>query len=201
MKFLHEAIKSFRRIDDERQSEERGDRSSDELNLDVDDNQDEDQDSNREDDTDTSDNDSDELNLDVDDSNTDEDQDDNQGESDDGENLDDDPDDSNNEDQDDELNLDVTDDNQQTQDPNKQGLIRTVPKAHLVYKREVEDGAFEELWLYNVTTLRDELSVRRAILAGTDIPPSRMQSPDGSQTYTMWSAGNAELVLVSGLPN
>lgn len=85
------------------------------------------------------------------------------------------------------------------EDPNRQGLIRTVKGAHLVYKRSVEDGAFEELWIYNVSTLRDEITVRKAILAGTDIPVNKAQSPDGSQSFETWSAGNAELMLVKGL--
>lgn len=105
-----------------------------------------------------------------------------------------------------ELSLDTDQDDSTptdtTQDPDHQGLIRAVPDAHLVYKREVADGTFEELWIYNVTTLQDELlNVRKAILAGTDIPVGKMQSPDGSQTYTMWSAGNAELLIVQGLQN
>lgn len=88
-----------------------------------------------------------------------------------------------------------------TDDPNRQGLIRTVKGAHLVYKRETEEGSFEELWIYNVTTLRDELIVKKAILAGTDIPTNKMQSPDGAQSYEIWSAGNAELLMIKGLPN
>lgn len=88
-----------------------------------------------------------------------------------------------------------------TDDPDHQGLIRNVKNAHLVYKRETEDGAFEELWIYNVSTLKDELIVKKAILAGTDIPPNKMQSPDGSQSYELWSAGNAELLMIKGLPN
>jgi hypothetical protein len=88
-----------------------------------------------------------------------------------------------------------------TDDPNRQGLIRTVKGAHLVYKRETEEGSFEELWIYNVSTLRDELIVKKAILAGTDIPTNKMQSPDGDQTYEIWSAGNAELLMIKGLPN
>lgn len=86
------------------------------------------------------------------------------------------------------------------EDPDRQGLIRTVKKAHLVYKRETEDGTFEELWIYNVDTLRAEMDIRKAILAGTDIPPGKMSSPDGSQTYQLWSAGNAELIIIQGLP-
>ena len=86
-------------------------------------------------------------------------------------------------------------------DPNKQGVLRTVKNAHLVYKRENGDGGFEELWIYNIGTLKDELETRKAILAGTDIPVSKTSSEDGSQTYTIWSAGNAELIHVTGLQN
>jgi hypothetical protein len=86
-------------------------------------------------------------------------------------------------------------------DPDHQGLIRAVKNAHLVYKRDTEDGTFEELWIYNVSNMRDELDAKKAILAGTDIPTNKMQSPDGSQTYEIWSAGNAEMILIKGLPN
>lgn len=91
--------------------------------------------------------------------------------------------------------------NDAIEDPDHQGLIRTIKNAHLVYKRETEDGSFEELWIYNLTTLHDELDTRKAILAGTDIPTGKLTSPDGSQTYHAWSAGNAEMILIQGLPN
>lgn len=90
---------------------------------------------------------------------------------------------------------------QATEDPDKQGLIRTVKGSHLVYKRKSEDGTYEELWIYNAGNMRDELEVRKAILAGTDIPTSKTQSPDGSQKYELWSAGNAEMLQIQGLPN
>ena len=86
-------------------------------------------------------------------------------------------------------------------DPNRQGVIRTVKNAHLVYKRESGTGGYEELWIYNVGTLKDELAVRKAILSGTDIPTNKTSSEDGSQSYTLWSAGNAELVHITGLQN
>ncbi len=86
------------------------------------------------------------------------------------------------------------------EDPNRQGMIRTVKGAHLVYKREVEDGTYEELWIYNASTLRDEITIRKAVLAGTDIPVNKSQSPDGAQSVETWVAGNAELMLVKGLP-
>lgn len=113
---------------------------------------------------------------------------------------------------DDELNLDVdseegTDEpidgiaNQAVEDPNKRGLIRTVKKAHLVYKRETEDGSFEELWVINVGGMKDELKIRKAILAGTDIPTNNIKSPDGKQSYTVWTSGNVEMVHIVGMPS
>lgn len=86
------------------------------------------------------------------------------------------------------------------EDPNRQGLIRTVKKAHLVYKRQTEEGTYEELWMYNTTSLSDEIAIRKSILSGTDIPVNRTSSPDGEQEYETWSAGNAELMLIRGLP-
>lgn len=87
------------------------------------------------------------------------------------------------------------------EDKSKQGVLRAVKNAHLVYKRETGTGGYEELWIYNVGNLKDELVVRKAILAGTDIPPGQTSSEDGSQTYTLWSAGNAELLHITGLQN
>lgn len=88
-----------------------------------------------------------------------------------------------------------------TQDPDRQGVIRKVKGAHLVYKRETEAGTYEELWLYNVADIKTDFSVRRAILAGTDININKTQSQDGSQSYKLWSVGNAEMLIISGLPN
>lgn len=90
---------------------------------------------------------------------------------------------------------------QATSDPNRQGLIRTVKDAHLVYKRESEDGTFEELWLYNSTALQDEMQIKKAILAGTDIPTNKTQSPDGTQTYEIWAVGNGAMMLIKGIPS
>lgn len=87
-------------------------------------------------------------------------------------------------------------------DPNKQGIIRTVDRAHLVYKRQTPDGTFEELWIYNIDTdMRDELTIRRNILAGTDIPAQKTKSPDGTQRYTLTTMGNAQMLHIFGLPN
>lgn len=86
-------------------------------------------------------------------------------------------------------------------DPNRQGVIRTVPNAHLIYKRENEEGTFDELWVYNTgTTLGGELEIRRNILAGTDIPPRKTKSEDGRQQFTLTTMGNAQILEITGLP-
>ena len=88
------------------------------------------------------------------------------------------------------------------QDPNAQGIIRTVNNAHLVYKRQQEDGKFEELWVYNIgDNLHDSLGVRREILQGTDIPRGHTKSENGHQSYTLQTMGNAQLLHITGLSN
>lgn len=82
----------------------------------------------------------------------------------------------------------------------RQGVIRDVPGAHLVYKRKTSDNTFDELWIYNIGKTQDELQIRKAIIAGTDIPVSKTSSPDGNQSYQVWAAGNAELLNIVGLP-
>jgi hypothetical protein len=87
-------------------------------------------------------------------------------------------------------------------DPNRQGLVRTVKGAHLVFKRKNEEGTFDELWVFGTGgDMKNSLEVRRAILAGTDIPPRAIKSQDGSQSYTLTSLGNGQLLNIKGLPN
>jgi hypothetical protein len=104
-------------------------------------------------------------------------------------------------------NADVTNTDQvgttpDSENPDKQGMIRKIPNAHLIYKRTNDSGTFAELWMYEIKKgMRDEFDVRDNILAGTDIPPNGTSSPDGSQTYNMWTAGNMQLIQINGLPN
>lgn len=87
-------------------------------------------------------------------------------------------------------------------DPDFQGDIRTVKGADLVYKRKMEDGNYEELWIYNVgNDIRQETRIRKAILAGTDIVPSQRESEDGSQHAETSTLGNVQYLKISGLPN
>lgn len=94
------------------------------------------------------------------------------------------------------------DNDQEWENPDLQGTIRAIPNAHLVYKRQQEDGTFDELWHYNIgEDFKRELKIRRAVLAGTDIPINKMKSPDGNQTYELWTIGNGQMLKIQGLPN
>jgi len=87
-------------------------------------------------------------------------------------------------------------------DPDRAGVIRVVKNAHLIFKRQSEDGTYEELWVFNIhDSTNDDLDIRRDILAGTDIPVKKTKSPDGKQSYSIITMGNAQMVKVSGLPN
>lgn len=90
---------------------------------------------------------------------------------------------------------------EESEDPDRQGMIRTVPNAHLVYKRKSDEGQYEELWIYQSGKDSDAMLIKRNILAGTDIDPTNMQSEDGSQTYELWPIGNAHMLKITGLPN
>jgi hypothetical protein len=90
---------------------------------------------------------------------------------------------------------------QEPTDPNKEGLIRTVKGAYLVYKRITPDNNYEELWVYNIGNVRSQTRIRNAILSGTDVDPVTLRSPDNEQTATTWSKGNVQYLHVYGLPN
>lgn len=97
---------------------------------------------------------------------------------------------------------DDQDSEQSTDDPDRQGVIREVDQAHLVFKRKTDDGTFEELWVYNIGLgIKSELETRRSILAGTDIPVGQLKSKDGKQTFDLWTVGNVQMLKVKGLPN
>lgn len=82
-----------------------------------------------------------------------------------------------------------------------QGEIRTVRGANLVFKRKMEDGNFEELWIYNIgNDIKRETQVRRAILAGTDVDPGSQESKDGSQRAETSTTGNVQFLHIVGLP-
>lgn len=82
----------------------------------------------------------------------------------------------------------------------KMGLIRKIKGAHLVFKRQVEDGTYTEMWIY-YDDIINSTNVRQEILAGTDIDPKTGFSEDKQQTYEIWSPGNVEILVITGLPS
>jgi hypothetical protein len=97
--------------------------------------------------------------------------------------------------------LDINNEIPQSDDPNKQGILRAIDNAHLIYKRENAEGTFDELWIYSVdSSMENELNIRRNILAGTDIPPKKSKSDDGNQSYTLTTMGNAQILNILNLP-
>jgi len=85
-------------------------------------------------------------------------------------------------------------------DPDFQGTIRTVRGACLVYKRKTENGTYEELWVFNVgDNIKQETSVRKAILAGTDIDPNTHMSDDGEQKAKTITIGNVQYLNITGM--
>lgn len=91
------------------------------------------------------------------------------------------------------------------EDPSRQGVIRKVEGAHLVYKKKNQSGTFDELWMFPYKdsfisgNLKKTVEIKRAILAGTDIPVKDNTSPDGSQTYEQKIVGNAQFVFIRGI--
>ena len=98
---------------------------------------------------------------------------------------------------------DLGDGPDELEDPNRQGMIRVVKGAHLVYKRKTPDGFYEELWMFNIgkEASRDEMEIRKEILSGTDIPETGTSSEDGNQSYELWTSGNGQMMKIVGLPN
>ncbi len=92
---------------------------------------------------------------------------------------------------------------EEEEDPDFQGTIRTVRGANLVYKRQIEDGTYTELWIFTSPDdgMEEQSKIRRAILAGTDIPSNRETSEDGSQTAEQTNVGNVTFIKIIGLEN
>lgn len=82
-------------------------------------------------------------------------------------------------------------------------VTRYVPGAHLVYKRQSDVDAYEELWIFSVDPKNPtaHAKIEEQILAGTDIDPKSMASEDGAQTASVWHAGNAKYMHLTGLVN
>jgi hypothetical protein len=94
-----------------------------------------------------------------------------------------------------------TDEEGQSGNPDLQGQIRSVTGAVLVYKRQNQDGTYNELWVYTVgKDVKSEYAIRRAILSGTDVDPNTQESDDGSQRAVSKTVGNVQFIQITGLP-
>lgn len=83
------------------------------------------------------------------------------------------------------------------------GADRYVKGAHMISKTQVDASDFEELWIYRIDAKAPEEAgkILKNILAGTDIPENKSRSDDGKQSYTVWTAGNAQYIHITGLSN
>lgn len=80
---------------------------------------------------------------------------------------------------------------------------RYVKGAHLISKKQIDATDFEELWIYRIdpNTPEQAGTILKSILAGTDIPENKSRSDDGKQSYSIWTAGNAQYIHITGLSN
>lgn len=93
-------------------------------------------------------------------------------------------------------------DKKDKEDPDREGVIRTVKNAHLVYKRKDVDGTYTELWEYDISRgFRDEYDIRAAILNGTDINHKTGLSTDEQQSFDIWTCGGRQMLKIKGLEN
>jgi hypothetical protein len=101
---------------------------------------------------------------------------------------------------DEDLDMDSEGD-EQSGDPDLQGQIRSVTGAALIYKRQNQDGTYNELWIYTVgKDVKAEYAIRRAILSGTDVDPNTQESDDGTQRANTRTVGNVQFIQITGLP-
>jgi len=99
----------------------------------------------------------------------------------------------------------ITDEDEDGKEENKnrQGLIRTVKGAHLVYKHQNETDRYDELWVYKTKNngVFQDLDIKNDILSGTDIPINSAKSEDGEQEYDIWHSGDTVFLKIFNLPN
>ena len=92
---------------------------------------------------------------------------------------------------------------EEEKDLNRQGLIRKVKNAHLIYKRENETDTYDELWVYRSGKdgIKSEIDIKNDIVSGTDIPVDGLKSDDGEQFYEIWHVGEVIFLKIFNLPN
>lgn len=112
------------------------------------------------------------------------------------------PDEKSNDDGDNKKSSDDKKDDKKKENPDKQGVLRKIQNAHLIYKRQDVDGTYTELWTYDIQKgVKDEFNIRNAILNGTDIDHKTGSSPDNVQRYELWTSGPRQFMQITGLPN
>ena len=80
------------------------------------------------------------------------------------------------------------------------GIVRNVAGAYLVSKKRMPDETFTEVWVYNVgKKFEDESNIRKSILSGTDIDPTKNVSEDGAQEASLSTIGNVQYLTITGL--
>ncbi len=93
-------------------------------------------------------------------------------------------------------------DEKEEHDPDREGIIRTIKNAHLVYKRKDVNGTYTELWEYDINKgFNDEYDIRDAILNGTDINHKTGLSSDEQQSFDLWTCGGRQMMKITGLEN
>jgi len=97
--------------------------------------------------------------------------------------------------------LDLDEENPEVDSKGNSGLIRTVRGAYMVYKRVTPENNYEELWIYNMKDVKYQTKIRNSILAGTDVDPITLISPNGEQRADIYTKGNVQFVHIDGLPN
>lgn len=78
------------------------------------------------------------------------------------------------------------------------GEPRHVRRAKLLWKRKDGD-TFVERWMFLANSIDDLVKLKREILSGTDIPPSKLTSPDGKQGFAMEQFGDLVFITIHGL--
>jgi hypothetical protein len=97
---------------------------------------------------------------------------------------------------------DMEDDMEGQEELPYEGIVRAVKGAYLVSKKEQADETFTEVWMYNVgKKYDDEANIRKAILSGTDIDPTKNFSEDGTQEAVITSVGNVQFLTLVGIPD
>lgn len=82
-----------------------------------------------------------------------------------------------------------------------EGAVRRVPRAKLLWKRKEDSGTFSERWMYLAQSIDDIVTIKRKILAETDIPVNKTSSPSGEQGFVMEQYGDLVFITISGIKN